>query len=289
MGWGGGGCAQVPSRICEHALKPPSLSRAALSLVPPQAATAVMSARQGGLLSSFGDDAAGSSGLRLTKVQVGLVALARQLKYKLDDIAQGADTNNSAGLQALLQGACPAAGFWRGRVFVGAGARGSCGGQPATACWWPAPPCAQGDPNGTKKTQARIQSVGLGKRTGRQQLPSSRAVARTARRLHLACLCMHGLDITLAPPLLLARCNSPCLPTLLRWGGAWPACTACSCIGRAPATGPGCAAPARCSSPPPPPPPVACSTACRDGAGAAAQPPVRGVRLPQAALLQRSG
>lgn len=59
-------------------------------------------ARNGGLLSDLGGS--GATGLRLTKVQVGLVALARQLKGHLDDIAQDADTDSSEGLQALLQG-----------------------------------------------------------------------------------------------------------------------------------------------------------------------------------------
>lgn len=47
---------------------------------------------------------AGYASLTLTKVQVGLVSLARQLKEDLDEIAATADTSSNAGLQMLLQG-----------------------------------------------------------------------------------------------------------------------------------------------------------------------------------------
>lgn len=40
----------------------------------------------------------------LTRVQVGLVSLARELKHDLDSIAARADTSNSRGLHHLLQG-----------------------------------------------------------------------------------------------------------------------------------------------------------------------------------------
>jgi uncharacterized membrane protein len=54
----------------------------------------------GGL--ALGDGDVGS-GLQVTKVQVGLLAVARQLKAELDAIAEAADTSDSAGLHALLQ------------------------------------------------------------------------------------------------------------------------------------------------------------------------------------------
>jgi uncharacterized membrane protein len=48
-----------------------------------------------------------SAGFRqptLTRVQVGLVSLARELKGDLDRIAARADTGSSQGLHQLLQG-----------------------------------------------------------------------------------------------------------------------------------------------------------------------------------------
>lgn len=47
---------------------------------------------------------AGGSRPTLTRVQVGLVSLARELKYDLDSIAARADTSSSRGLHHLLQG-----------------------------------------------------------------------------------------------------------------------------------------------------------------------------------------
>lgn len=57
--------------------------------------------RSGGLLSSDADGAAG--GLVLHKVQVGLLAVARELKADLDEIAEEADTSSSEGLKELVQ------------------------------------------------------------------------------------------------------------------------------------------------------------------------------------------
>jgi uncharacterized membrane protein len=54
----------------------------------------------GGLV--LGDGELGS-GLQVTKIQVGLLAVARQLKAQLDAIAEKADTSDAAGLHALLQ------------------------------------------------------------------------------------------------------------------------------------------------------------------------------------------
>lgn len=48
--------------------------------------------------------AAGFSQPTLTRVQVGLVSLARELKGDLDRIAACADTGSSKGLHQLLQG-----------------------------------------------------------------------------------------------------------------------------------------------------------------------------------------
>lgn len=42
----------------------------------------------------------------LTRVQVGLLSLARELKGDLDTIAARADTGSSKGLHSLLQGEC---------------------------------------------------------------------------------------------------------------------------------------------------------------------------------------
>lgn len=47
---------------------------------------------------------AGFSQPSLTRVQVGLVSLARELKGDLDRIAARADTGSSKGLHQLLQG-----------------------------------------------------------------------------------------------------------------------------------------------------------------------------------------
>ncbi|KAI8463808.1 MAG: hypothetical protein J3K34DRAFT_372388 [Monoraphidium minutum] len=52
----------------------------------------------GGLL-----PAGGARGLQLTKVQVGLLAVARGLKAQLDEIGAAADTSDNAGLKELLQ------------------------------------------------------------------------------------------------------------------------------------------------------------------------------------------
>ncbi|GBF97121.1 hypothetical protein Rsub_10132 [Raphidocelis subcapitata] len=62
--------------------------------------TALGPSRAGGLLA--GDDDGGAGGLAVTKVQVGLLAVARELKGQLDAIAEAADTSSNEGLQALL-------------------------------------------------------------------------------------------------------------------------------------------------------------------------------------------
>eukprot|EP00878_Enallax_costatus_P011071 GHUV01011563.1.p1 GENE.GHUV01011563.1~~GHUV01011563.1.p1 ORF type:complete len:294 (+),score=90.91 GHUV01011563.1:601-1482(+) len=51
----------------------------------------------------FNGDVAGGGRPTLTRVQVGLVSLARELKHDLDNIAASADTSNSRGLHHLLQ------------------------------------------------------------------------------------------------------------------------------------------------------------------------------------------
>jgi uncharacterized membrane protein len=58
--------------------------------------------------------AASSAGtLTFTKLQVGLLSSARELKHKLDNIATYADTSSSEGLQLLLQGeACEHASLY---------------------------------------------------------------------------------------------------------------------------------------------------------------------------------
>lgn len=75
------------------------------------------------------EGAGGARQLHMTKVQVGLVAMARDVKNRLDSIADAADTSNSKGLQMLLQGAhCLGGGHvlgaWRG---AGARVRARCG------------------------------------------------------------------------------------------------------------------------------------------------------------------
>jgi uncharacterized membrane protein len=48
---------------------------------------------------------AGGGKPTLTRVQVGLLSLARELKHDLDRMAARADTSSSRGLHNLLQGA----------------------------------------------------------------------------------------------------------------------------------------------------------------------------------------
>jgi hypothetical protein len=50
--------------------------------------------------------AAGFGQPTLTRVQVGLLSIARDLKGDLDSIAARADTGSSQGLHRLLQGGC---------------------------------------------------------------------------------------------------------------------------------------------------------------------------------------
>jgi uncharacterized membrane protein len=47
---------------------------------------------------------AGGGKPTLTRVQVGLMSLARELKHDLDRMAARADTSSSRGLHNLLQG-----------------------------------------------------------------------------------------------------------------------------------------------------------------------------------------
>lgn len=69
--------------------------------------SALAPGRTGGLVldsdDEFGEGGAGGGPLQVTKVQVGLLAVARELKARLDAIAEGADTSTSEGLHALLQ------------------------------------------------------------------------------------------------------------------------------------------------------------------------------------------
>jgi hypothetical protein len=64
------------------------------------ASSALAPGRSGGLL---GPDAGAAGSLQLTKIQVGLLAVARDLKRDLDQIAEDADTSSNAGLKELLQ------------------------------------------------------------------------------------------------------------------------------------------------------------------------------------------
>jgi len=69
--------------------------------------SALAPGRTGGLVldgdDEFGEGGAGGGPLQVTKVQVGLLAVAQELKARLDAIAEVADTSTSEGLHALLQ------------------------------------------------------------------------------------------------------------------------------------------------------------------------------------------
>lgn len=54
----------------------------------------------------------------LTRVQVGLVSLARELKHDLDKIAARADTSSSRGLHHLLQGEWLVSSCWYWQYLV---------------------------------------------------------------------------------------------------------------------------------------------------------------------------
>lgn len=63
--------------------------------------SSLASERSVGLL-PWGSEDGEAGPLQLTKVQVGLLATARELKHDLDSIAEAADTSTSEGLQELL-------------------------------------------------------------------------------------------------------------------------------------------------------------------------------------------
>eukprot|EP00879_Flechtneria_rotunda_P006233 GHRR01006552.1.p1 GENE.GHRR01006552.1~~GHRR01006552.1.p1 ORF type:complete len:272 (+),score=88.05 GHRR01006552.1:974-1789(+) len=67
------------------------------------AASRTALSKQGGFLDGGDGSLSGGGRPTLTRVQVGLVSLARELKHDLDRIAAKADTTGSRGLHMLLQ------------------------------------------------------------------------------------------------------------------------------------------------------------------------------------------